>query len=48
MGNQSEEKLNKLGVVLESFQFVGSRADAEESGTVSPPNISESNQELVG
>ncbi|MDR1891089.1 MAG: single-stranded DNA-binding protein [Puniceicoccales bacterium] len=45
---QSGEKRSKLGVVLESFQFVGSRADAEESGAVPPQNVSESNQEPVG
>ncbi|MDR1233199.1 MAG: single-stranded DNA-binding protein [Puniceicoccales bacterium] len=45
--SQSGEKRSKLGVVLENFQFVGSRADAEEGGVVPSQNVAESHQEPV-
>ncbi|MDR2779333.1 MAG: single-stranded DNA-binding protein [Puniceicoccales bacterium] len=45
--SQSGEKRSKLGVVLENFQFVGSRADAEESSTAPLQNTSESHQEPI-
>ncbi|MDR2776557.1 MAG: single-stranded DNA-binding protein [Puniceicoccales bacterium] len=44
--SQSGEKRSKLGVVLENFQFVGSRGDAEEGGVASQ-NVAESHQEPV-
>lgn len=43
--SQSGEKRSKLGVVLENFQFVGSRGDAEEGGVAS--QNAESHQEPV-
>ncbi|MDR0693046.1 MAG: single-stranded DNA-binding protein [Puniceicoccales bacterium] len=45
--NQSGEKRSKLGVVLENFQFVGTRADAEEGGAALSQNVAESHQEPV-
>lgn len=39
--SQSGEKRSKLGVVLESFQFVGSKGDSAEENTTASPQFVE-------